>query len=670
MLRSRKLLALVRSRADQQAPLERVASAAGYELELTETTPLAAASLRRTPPAVLLVEANARGAEDLCQKARLGRDPGDLCVLVAARKLNDVAFAKAFQWGADDLVHAEAERALTQRLLRLPKDATSSPPERGMALVADPRPMQAARLARVLGHAGYAAQVAHDVDSALQLAFSEACVLIVATQDFGPPAEVVALAREAGSRACFVWLIDPADLAVEERLLQTFARTAVVSSAEPPEAALFVSNEILGRDRQHGRIEARLLFGTVVAFRAAGSDEDDFGFTYNISPHGLYIRTLAPPDEDQVWMELRPPADRRRVRLAGSIAWRYGFGRLGTATAPPGFGVRISAGLCSDHTSWIEGYDALFSQVEAAARFQPSERAIPSEAPPIRPVSSRPAPPRPASSRPPAARAASSRPPPAAVGAAPGPAMISQPVVIVRTEEPATDSGTAAEVSPNVAPPEVQPPTEPRAHEPIPTADSQRTGPLEPALDQDNRPLAPPRKSRFRTVARRAVPGLVVGTLFMLGLVYYAGRRSTSGREPDAARSLPLPAVSRSDAPLEAPVLMRPASAELEITPPASTRNDATEASPAPSHETVAAPIPSADGSALPFSRGYLWVRSTVDATVFVNGIATGKINSLLDVPCGWRFVRLGTEPGPRWLGPGHTVDVICRGFTSVSIQP
>ena len=57
-------------------------------------------------------------------------------------------------------------------------------------------------------------------------------------------------------------------------------------------------------------------------------------------------------------------------------------------------------------------------------------------------------------------------------------------------------------------------------------------------------------------------------------------------------------------------------------------------------------------------------------ATVYVNGIATGKTNAPLEVPCGWRFVRLGADPGPRWLASGQSVDVVCRGVTRVAIEP
>ena len=58
---------------------------------------------------------------------------------------------------------------------------------------------------------------------------------------------------------------------------------------------------------------ARVLYGTAVAFRPMGRDTDDFGFTYNVSAGGLYVRTLAPPDEQLVWLELCPPRGERRV---------------------------------------------------------------------------------------------------------------------------------------------------------------------------------------------------------------------------------------------------------------------------------------------------------------------------------------------------------------------
>ena len=48
-------------------------------------------------------------------------------------------------------------------------------------------------------------------------------------------------------------------------------------------------------------------------FGFAGRDADDRGFSYNLSLGGLYVRTLSPPEDDIVWVELRPPRSERRA---------------------------------------------------------------------------------------------------------------------------------------------------------------------------------------------------------------------------------------------------------------------------------------------------------------------------------------------------------------------
>jgi Tfp pilus assembly protein PilZ len=113
------------------------------------------------------------------------------------------------------------------------------------------------------------------------------------------------------------------------------------------------------------------LYGTKVAFRGEGRDVDDFGFSYNVSEGGLYVRTLAPPTEDQVWVELRPPRADRRVRLEGQVVWRRGFGPSGNATVPPGFGVRITDGTRRNMQAWIDGYKG-FAAAMGLASLRPS----------------------------------------------------------------------------------------------------------------------------------------------------------------------------------------------------------------------------------------------------------------------------------------------------------
>jgi hypothetical protein len=106
---------------------------------------------------------------------------------------------------------------------------------------------------------------------------------------------------------------------------------AAVDGFAAPENVLFASNE-LRAGAVNNRKTPRLLYGTTVAFRGAGRERDDLGFTYNVSCGGIYVRTLAPPDDDETWIELRPPRSDRLVRLVAKIAWRRRFNHNENAT--------------------------------------------------------------------------------------------------------------------------------------------------------------------------------------------------------------------------------------------------------------------------------------------------------------------------------------------------
>jgi DNA-binding response OmpR family regulator len=282
----RTLLALLESRDDQRPVLERVAQEAGFRLEIADDLAPALASLGRLTPSALLVESTAKGADQLCQKARFGRLTADLCLLVGAHKVTEAVFAKAVQWGADDAVSLTAE-PLTRRLVHLPTEQALPPVGRGTAVVACPDPLRAARIGHVLGYAGYEVDVVTELDAARAKVFSERIALVVVSTQFGRPEDLVGLARESGSRACFVFLVRPSEFTRELNATRTLDRVAVIRDDEPPEAVLFVHNELLGPEADHGRRESRLLYGTLVVFRPAGEAEDDFGFTYNVSPNGL-----------------------------------------------------------------------------------------------------------------------------------------------------------------------------------------------------------------------------------------------------------------------------------------------------------------------------------------------------------------------------------------------
>jgi len=136
-------------------------------------------------------------------------------------------------------------------------------------------------------------------------------------------------------------------------------------SYAPPENIVFLANELGRGTADDQRSSRRLLYGTMVAFRCAGRDADDYGLSYNVSEGGLYVRSLAPPVEDTVWLELRPPRTERLVRLEARVCWRRGYGGSAMATVPPGFGLEISDGSRADREAWEAGYRSFAESVGA-----------------------------------------------------------------------------------------------------------------------------------------------------------------------------------------------------------------------------------------------------------------------------------------------------------------
>jgi hypothetical protein len=357
-----------------------VAESCGFCLEVADSLAAAVPPLREKTTRAVLVDGAAEGAEQLCQMARVGRFPGDLVVLVGAKKPDDASFAQAYDWGADDVVSLDSEFGVSTRLGRLPTDTALPPRARGSALVAEPDARLAARVERMLGYAGY------DVERAVELEPSRERVpygrtgLVLLSSELGNPVEVVRQLRESGSQAVLLVWSKPDEVEPLTRALGRFDRVAVLSQRAPVESVLFLSNQLMtGPNEVVARTERRFLYGTTVAFREAGADEDDYGFTYNVGPGGIYVRTLAVPAQANVWIELRPPGGHRRVRLAGEVVWRRPFGFASDALAPPGFGMHLSAGLWQDYERWLEDLARAPTGVHAVAASRVAREA-PSDA--------------------------------------------------------------------------------------------------------------------------------------------------------------------------------------------------------------------------------------------------------------------------------------------------
>jgi len=342
-----------------------------------------AASTLGGDPIAVLVPMQGGDAFQRCEQVRSDRRFAAVPLIVIGDSRNSLSFGELFQSGGDDIVLPGDGPSLARRLRAIcapasPRAGVARTGD-GYAVVAGPPSKWQTIVARALSNAGVPTRFVSSAAEAL--AASPGARAVVASEDLGPSGAHVALAeaRAAGSDTPWVIVAEPRRVPEIVAAVQSFTRVAVVDSFAPPENALFVANDLATSSAADNRAAPRLLFGASVGFRAAGrEDDDDVGFTYNVSDSGLFVRTLAPlAAGDDVWLELSAPRSSRRVRLAGKVAWRRHFGPNESATVPPGFGVHITEGLAGDLERWRGGC-ALLQRDEVRARPRPASRMRPS----------------------------------------------------------------------------------------------------------------------------------------------------------------------------------------------------------------------------------------------------------------------------------------------------
>ncbi|HEV3192706.1 MAG TPA: PilZ domain-containing protein [Polyangiaceae bacterium] len=369
-------LVVVGARDDAARRIHEAGANVGVPLAVAAHLDDIASALADVEPLAIVLRLDAKGAAQACahirSQARLAKVP----IFGLVDELNDLAFTELFVWGGDDLVGWATSQPLARRLraLRPSHAAAQARPAATPvqhAIVAGTEATWRTVMARSLYHGGFAVRFATSGDGLLEECLREDAQIVVVTDDLEPHGAVEALrtARARGAKAACVLVAPPKRMAAANAAVKELGKASVADGFAAPENVLFLVNELLAARGVDKRASPRLLYGTAVAFRAAGREEDEVGFSYNISGGGLYVRTLAPLEPKQeVWLEMWPPRSERRVRLAGTVAWRRPFGPVGGATVPAGFGVHITDGLAGDFDRWRAGYDAFLTSILGTER--------------------------------------------------------------------------------------------------------------------------------------------------------------------------------------------------------------------------------------------------------------------------------------------------------------
>jgi hypothetical protein len=373
----RRVIALGNLVGELKTSLETATASAGVELVLTREPAKALVELERASGVAVLVDMATLGAEQFCKRARGTERLRGVPIIGMSRTPSELGFARVFAWGADDLVPLGATPALERRLKALIHADPSEHTSFGQAVVAEGTTQRRALLGRVLVHAGYDVKFAVDRGSVELYASQAETRIVVISATLGDPRKLIEAAGRAGGLATWIVTAEARSVARLASSLAGLERVVVTSTAGSPEDILFLANEIVFGKGNRPR-EWRALYGTAVAFRPLGATTDDYGFTYDVSPGGLYVRSLLPCESEDVEVELRPPERDERVRLLGKVVRRFAFGSGSVASAPPGFGVKVTGPASPALTLWVE---ACRAHVESAGSGSPPETAMPTDPP-------------------------------------------------------------------------------------------------------------------------------------------------------------------------------------------------------------------------------------------------------------------------------------------------
>lgn len=365
---ARPLLALGKFGNLGRDELESIAAQSDHQLIVASDVVKAKELLEQAHPQAVVVDVQQDGSENFCLNMRAQASHALTPIVALVDEVSDLAFAGAFSWGGDDVVGTDRKQALLSRLRRLPVGEITMPisGRRGVAVVADPDRGRRLVRARVLRNAGYQVQFAVTADDLARAGATEPALIVVDEELLGGLDVLTRVANDSAVTNA-LYLAAPRRIGALANELHSCPHTLVADGFAPPENIVFLANELSRGGSSDKRASKRLLYGTRVVFRGVGREEEDFGYSYNISEGGLYVRTLAVPDDDHVWIELRPPRTDRFVRLEGEVVWRRPFGPLGFATVPPGFGIRITDATASSRAAWDTGYAAFATALGLAA---------------------------------------------------------------------------------------------------------------------------------------------------------------------------------------------------------------------------------------------------------------------------------------------------------------
>jgi|SRR6478735_66780 len=298
------------------------------------------------PPSLSEVRAvvlgrSASGSSSAAEKLRQDERFERVAIFALGGQPTALDYVSALTSGIDDFLRDPADAVGLELRFGAARDAGSGAPpslRRGLAWSIGSKAEASAARARALRRAGFRATALALGAGAPWQGEPRLAVVVWETEDGAQALEQVRAARSAGVLCRFVLCVPSGQVAALAGAADRVDGLRVLPDTAPPDSVVFLVNEMSESGVTNQRSSRRRVASEIVRFRSAG--RTDLGLSYNISAGGLYIRTLAPVSQGKVELSI-DDARGRTIDLSCEVAWSRALSYDGTASVPPGFGVRI-----------------------------------------------------------------------------------------------------------------------------------------------------------------------------------------------------------------------------------------------------------------------------------------------------------------------------------------
>ncbi len=310
-------------------------------------------------PRCLVVDWELDESRDLCRSLRSTGTLPDVPVVAVVDDPWSPLVADAFASGVDDYLPRRQLDRLEEKVAAVAGGGTLiGQSASGQVVLVDPDRHQRVLFARQLHRMGFDVHFALDIDSIPE---GEQVKMVVISAAL----DVVAALK--ARTADVPWLVVGDRDQLDAVDVKETERTKLFDTNGDPGQIVFIANQLLTEAFTQLRASKRLVYGVPIHFgavKAGSSGGRTYGYTYNISLGGLFVRTLTPPAIGTVLdLCFSPPSGRGRVLVTGHVVWRQEqpVGRNGV---PCGFGLQYAELPLADGAALEVGYEALAQHLD------------------------------------------------------------------------------------------------------------------------------------------------------------------------------------------------------------------------------------------------------------------------------------------------------------------